>query len=849
MLSFGTLFNPPSAERRAFNNMQKGKWEKARVGLAKAIRKDTLNATAHYVFSTYYFSPGNPAYQIDSAYHYVMKSLHLFERSNAKQRDRMKRFPLDSAILISRREAIDSAAFERAKRINTEQAYEDFLNNFPFATQLDRASELRDEVAYIDALKVNTYASFLAYLNKYPNASRSAEARERYEKLLFEAKTKDRKLASFQSFLEEYSESPYRDEAEYQVLEILTAAGSTASFMDFLKKYPSSRHRTKAQNVLIYLLREKEEPIPSRYLNDSLRHVIKLEQDYLVPFAKDGRYGFMNSEGKEVIKPFTEELEQEYRCGNITEELLVGSNQIIARNGAIIFSGDVQEIEDLGTGYLLVTSKKCSAILHKSGFTLEACVQDARVIADAFIAVKKENRWSLTTLLGRKLPVGDYEDINEFDDVVAFKQSGRYKLATRESVARAADQGTPVFTRLFDEVKRWDGNMLWVRTGQTQGLLDMNLKERIASGTKVITTAFFGAVSTTTEGQRLWSASTSETENFNRVLVQKPWVVVQQEGKWKLVDDKLKVFTKNNYDSVYFVGAVCMALRGDSLHAYVNHYRFIPFLRSARLQFLPGKDSLFYLVQDEGDKKTVFNSRGERLFNVNTDRLEFAGENLFLSIRRERRSLLNILGRPVTSSEYDAMGNIVQGTVAVLKDKKFGFLDVINKKEIKPQYERNLQLYNKHNLIAFKGKSAGLIDWSNKVVLPFEYDEIQFWNDSTALVRKSYQWIIYNFIDKRIIADKIKTFRWLLDTPEEKILIIQQENYYGVISSTKGFILPSTYSDIVNLGSSTKPLYFTEKHVEEASIYVVIYYDHKGNLLRRQVFEIDDYEQIYCSKN
>jgi hypothetical protein len=61
-------------------------------------------------------------------------------------------------------------------------------------------------------------------------------------------------------------------------------------------------------------------------------------------------------------------------------------------------------------------------------------------------------------------------------------------------------------------------------------------------------------------------------------------------------------------------------------------------------------------------------------------------------------------------------------------------------------------------------------------------------------------------------------------------------------------IIPVKFSDLVNVGSAEVPLYFTEKHVEEASLFVVIYYDHAGKILRREVYEQDDYERIYCHK-
>jgi hypothetical protein len=42
-------------------------------------------------------------------------------------------------------------------------------------------------------------------------------------------------------------------------------------------------------------------------------------------------------------------------------------------------------------------------------------------------------------------------------------------------------------------------------------------------------------------------------------------------------------------------------------------------------------------------------------------------------------------------------------------------------------------------------------------------------------------------------------------------------------------------------------MYFTEKHVEEASIFVVIYYNSEGKLLRKEIYDQDDYEKIYCA--
>jgi hypothetical protein len=203
----------------------------------------------------------------------------------------------------------------------------------------------------------------------------------------------------------------------------------------------------------------------------------------------------------------------------------------------------------------------------------------------------------------------------------------------------------------------------------------------------------------------------------------------------------------------------------------------------------------------------------------------------------------------IVQPDFDALGTVTQGMITVLKDKKFGFLDVINRREIKPEYEKNIVRYSATKLIAFKDGRYGLIGWDNKPVIPFDCEEIRYWNDSSALIRKNFNWTLYNFVEHKVLMDKIKSFKWVVDTHQEKILIVQQENNFGVISNTHGEIIPPTFTYIKNLGSASVPLYFTEKHVEEASIFVVIYYDNNGVQLRRQVFEADDYEKLYCSGN
>jgi hypothetical protein len=180
---------------------------------------------------------------------------------------------------------------------------------------------------------------------------------------------------------------------------------------------------------------------------------------------------------------------------------------------------------------------------------------------------------------------------------------------------------------------------------------------------------------------------------------------------------------------------------------------------------------------------------------------------------------------------------------------KFGLFDCIKENLIKPEYDKNLTLYNANIISAYKNGFYGLITWENKPLSKFEFDEIQYWNDSAAFLKQDSQWVIYEITTRKVLLDRIKKISVIADKPDKKLVIVQQGGNYGVLHSREGTILPITFNDLKNVGSTDEPMYFTEKYVEEASIFVVIYYDDGGKMLRKEVYEHDEYEKIYCPYN
>lgn len=839
------------SEHLALKSMRKQKWDRAHLQLHKARQKDRVSAAVSYVHSLYFSSIQNPDYQIDSASKYANWAWQTWAHSDPKQREKLKRFPLDSVILKRQRDRIDSAAFERAQKNNTEKGYIDFLQYFPDALQHDQAIMLRDEVAYHDALETNTYQSFSEFLANYPNSKKHDEAREKYEKLLYEYKTADGRLRSYESFLQEHPSTPYRKNSEENIFEIATASGGEIDYQQFIERYPESSFAGKGRNILYYILFENDpDKIPELLPGDSVKAIQMLDQDYLIPFYTENKYGFMNEFGNEVIKARYDSISKKYICGNIKDDFIVFPDKVVARNDKIIFTGKIRYVTDLGYGFLEIDKNDCREVVHKSGFTVgDHCIQEGKIVAGKFVAIKQHDQWSLWTLSGRRVIQEDWDEITNIKEVIIFKRGGHVKLATAKQIGMAtADHQNLKTQDIFDEVKAWPHDLIWARTADYQGILDQSLTIILPFENHSLVSSFFGTISSFPAGKKIYTGKAGAAANFKNVKASEPWVAVNQENTWQLFDPITNQFLSAPLDSITFVGPFSIGHSSDTLRVYFNPKTYRDF-RKCTLEFIPGKDSTSFLVVSEMDKKSVYNVKGHKLFSGVYDAVQYAGHAIFIVSKKEKKGLVQRDGKVLLPCEYDAIGSVTNNAISLLKKLKFGLYNIITHKQIKPQYDKNLTLYNDKLLVAYKDGLSGFIDWNNKALGTFEFEEVLYWNDTTAFVKKNFQWKLFQLYKNKVLIDNIKSYKTVSDTGDEKIFIVNFGNEVGVIGNKRGTILPFTFNGIKNLGPPDEPFYFAEKHVEEAAVFIVTYYNKKGELIRRQVYQEEDYEQIYCQDN
>ncbi len=834
---------PP--ERQAWSNLGKERWAKAVAQVNKALRRDSSNLAAHYVRAWYFFSFSNPAFNIDSAYTEVGKAQALFLALPTRDRERWARFPIDSVLLTQLQHYIDSAAFERAKTENSESAYAFFVEHFPKAMQVQQAVELQNEVAFLDALKSNTYQDFLSYLQHYPRSNRAEEAKKRYDKLLLEAKTKDKRLISYERFLQEHPDTPYRQYVEQQIFELFTASGEAQRFEEFISRYPNNHRIAYARDILFYVYQEHGKDL-TNVLTDSLRSILDLNKKFWIPVWRNGSYSFMDASGIEHLPNVGDSINFDLLCERFTEDVLLVGAELMGRNGRVLKTS-VASYTDLGYGFLLVRSKQDTSIIHKSGRDVLRANGKVSLIGGCFFLVNKENQFSLFTLSGRTLLTNSWKEIKTLGNVIALRTEKGWQLATMASMAGYANGEALTATDFFDEVKKLNNEYLWVRAGKQQSLLSNSLQIIIPLKEHVIQHDQSVISITDVSGIRIFSID-KISEAFSQVKIQSNWLVAKRSNEFVLMDTRNPSAINNQepFDSLYVVASTAIGIRNDSTFLHSTKFK-LAFAGIFFVELLSAADSMYLCVHD-GDKKTIVSTSGEEIFSFMCNKVEYVGAGFFVATRKDKRIVLTSKGKIFNVTNFDALGNASQHYISILQKKKFGLLNEVTKREIKPTYNRNLVPYTARIVVAYKNKAYGFINWENKELSKFEFEEIRYWNDSVAFVKSNFAWRLYGIAEKTYKLGKISEYHSFQTISNETRAIFRQDDYYGVISNRQGVLLEPTFTAIINIGTKEVPLYFTEKYIEEAAIYIVIYYDQFGKQLRRQVFEEEEYRNIKCEE-
>lgn len=824
---------------RVIQLMEKGKWEKAFASLQKTSSRDSANATNLYLLAYYHFHRGDSAAAPEVSLTFWRQGLHHFNAS-PEQQDKMKKLSIDSGAFAQLKSALDSAAFAAAKREGTVNGFQHFIDLFYDAAQVPKAIEFRNAAAFEEAQRANTSQAFADFIRNYPEALEALRAKDLYELRLFEEWTKEETLDSFTSFYTQNPTSPYQSLASEKIFVLSTANGDARALLDFINAYPDSPCTPKARMMLDYYL--KEHPV------DDLRSGNEASGDrskYLVPVLQKGKFGFMDQEGAEVVAPRYEQIDEAYLCGNVEEEVLFLDNRLMSRSGDTMYEGAVDDVSELGRGFLKILADSCWQVMFMDGSHVTPCVENAVMLGERALGIKQDTGWTLWSLTGLQLTPETWDSIYYSNENYIFIREGDYFLYPHAFLS-SPQRSQPIGP--FDEVKSAMSGKIWVRVGATEGLYHDTGEVFVPLENHTVSSEFFGWSIKSEEGVQFINTQEEKSPSFSSAYIQAPFVHVAEAEQRRLYDPVAQSFLSGLFDSLHINGVFAWGFRNDSVTFLFKDGSPKTYKQQGNSYFLPGDEEEAFLIIEQEGKKAIFDRKGSKLFVTTADKIQYGGKNLFIIHQKEKKGLLNRSGKTLLPIIYDAIGVANGNYVSLLSSMKFGMFDAARKRILKPQYLKNIIPLTHEFLVAFEEGKYGIINWQNKVVVPFVFEEITAWNDSLIVGKEGASFSLWNLYHKKS-EEKFDEFRFVRNTSQDKLAIVAKDKQYGVLHNRSGLVLPLRYSDIVNVGSEELPLWFTEKHVEEASLFVVIYYDADGRFLRREVYEPGEYERIYCPGN
>lgn len=835
--------------------------------IQKSLKKDTLDPGAYYAFSLLYLDPAYPEYNIDSAHYYILKSLKQFPVLEEKYKKKLTRAGIDSTVIDHQKLKVDSSAFAVARQINTENSYNYFLEHYPNTLHFEKAVSLRNQVAFQDAVNEGTYTAYEKFFKKYPLADQVPLARKRYNDLLFETKIKDNKLQTYVSFLRDFPDTPYRRQVEKNIFELMTADNKVNSYGNFINRYPESYFIRKAYDFLYHTYKEDNDPhnFSNEYGGhpdmDSLMNVTKLESLSLAPFVDNGEIGFLDLSGNPIIQDEFDETDLEHKCSLTTSDYLVisdrGISKIIGLNKKEIFSGNFEKVEDKGAGWLKIITDNYPMLVHKSGYRFpDDNYTDLDMILNSYMIVKKNDKWGLKTTCGRTILNNEFDKIYTENSFLILEKNGRFTPVLTGNILKAIEGESITLEFPYDEVESINENYLLCFQDNKETLLDKNLNNIIPLQEHQIIDLGDLWLTKSTSEYTLWNITGEKViGQLEQIQFDNNWIALKKGNKWALSEIKNLIIPEFVYDSVKLLNEYIQVLSkdGSDYVSFQNNQR-LDLRNSSRLLLISAKDpdakadSTDHLLSfDKDGVKRLYNIKGEKVLAGWFDEVKVINGILFEIRNKELKGISDTTGQNVLPIKYDAIGNDIDGNISILKDKKFGLFIYYPRKVIEPDYDAQIKPYNKELLIALKDGKYGIMNYEEEFLLPFSFDKINYWTDSTALLKSEDQWRMIHIRTQDTLMT-LNDYQQVSDFNNEKTLLIKTTEGSGVINNKGGLIIQPSFDDLYNLGTEFDPFYFAGKYLPEIDHYIGSYFNKEGKIVWKDAISEEDYFKFICDQ-
>ncbi|SFC91691.1 WG containing repeat-containing protein [Flexibacter flexilis DSM 6793] len=833
-----------SKPKRALKQLSKSQFEKAYQLLYKSLRKNQQPTAAHTVLAWAFIMPDNPNYHLDSALWHITAAQSGYKLLTEKHLRTLKRLDINDSTLSRTKAKIDSLGFEVAQKANTEASYQTFLDKFPTAQQRPLATEKRNAIAFAIAQKQNTYESYKHFLDKYPDARQAKNAKEIYDILLYETKTKSGQLSDLENFVRTYPQNPYRERAEQNIYYIYTATHTPDAYAHFARQYPRSQYAHKALQWQAALLED--------------------EPDWLFPFIENNKFGFINEEGRITLNAQFDSIPEPYLCEGIESNIVsIFRGRVAAAVGLdnrLACPLRFELAEPLATGLVRVQEKGKFGVWQKSNHELISPIFDKiDTLNSRLILVTVGKQKGLYSMQGHQLLPPQYEHIRWEGGLIILEKNQKTDFITENQLFATLQKKPLALSFELDDLGESHPNFLIAQANTRFGLLQSNGIWEIKPLNLDITETPEGWIvrndsgfyALNTKAQRVTGTYTQIRRNSFYFLVK------NAAAKWAVLQTNGQCYSDFDFDTIAFLSPkILWGKRGDKTSVSFGNGQWQDFGAYNRLEILTdaatNKNPVYLLAAwDNKQKLTLWNKQGRIISKSKFSKISLLNKTYIALSNSDLWSILDTNGKEIDSRQYQGLSSNADGSLNTLQAGRFGLLIPAQNKNIAPQYEASLVPYTPKGLyyMAVRKQKYGLVNAQNKVIAPFNFDEILFWKKNIALVRRGSKWAFWDLgISKKLSFGEFDGLVTLWQEADNLLIKLRRGESELLWSNQRELPFPfvESYIHTIESPDDAHTIFIAVAPQANETRYKLTYFTDEGRVLREQIVSEAEYDRIVC---
>jgi len=337
---------------------------------------------------------------LDSAFFYVQMADGAWTDVSDKTKETWKKeFLFDVTNIQQHKQIVSQLIFESIKFKPSVFAWNQFISRNEWFHSLNTAVYLRDQLAFELAIEKGTSTALKFFLDTLSESAFAPQALRFFYDLQYKEMTADHSLASYLNFYEACPLNTHVLEAAKEIYSLATQNHSLEEYVSFVRTYPSNYFVNDAwRNVYKiylkdysqekYLVFQKE--FPDYPFLQELAVDIDLFQLKLYPIISNGKYGFMNAQGKLIIPALYNEV------GPFQEGLAVVSKEelfgIIDKKNQVVVDFQFDEILEFVNNRAIVRKENKYGVIDRLGKLIFPLVFDDISLNESGVydAVKEE---------------------------------------------------------------------------------------------------------------------------------------------------------------------------------------------------------------------------------------------------------------------------------------------------------------------------------------------------------------------------------------------------------------------------------------------------------------------------